>query len=567
MRNSTLRNGPGAILRRLGRDRSGTVITWVAASIVPLLVSVGLASDIARGFVLRSELSSALDAAALAGGRVFNADNRDEIIQQYFDANFPEDFLGSEVGELEIEAVSTPGEPDRLRVSASADMPTLFMRLVGFETFDVGTAAEVTRRNLGLQLAMVLDHTGSMDGSKIADLEDASLELIDILFGNETSGEHDLLNVAIIPYSAAVNVGDLGDAFIDKTDIPPEIFSNGNEDRRWKGCVQARDTFAPLSPDITVLDAGAHDISVEPPAAGGKWRPYLYPHWYDNQYKQLPFADDMDPTDPGQNAGSNIDDVEDAFAYRQGKGPFGEIWPLPDTDLSLGNDYTGPNIGCPARVLPFSNEHSVITDYIENNTHAWFRGGTIGSQGLVWGWRMLDPGAPFPNPVAYNDPTTVKALIMMTDGKNEIWRKPLNQYEDRDGDGIRVKDSDYDANDDDDDASDRPLSDYTAYGRLDHGRLGTTNVNEAAERVNLRMAKICHAMKAGGTGDQDKIIIYTVIFGNEATASNANSEALRDLYRECASKPANAFLAPSGADLQEAFETIGNDLANLHLSR
>jgi len=74
-------------------------------------------------------------------------------------------------------------------------------------------------------------------------------------------------------------------------------------------------------------------------------------------------------------------------------------------------------------------------------------------------------------------------------------------------------------------------------------------------------------MKEGGTGDQDKIIIYTVIFGNIATASNSGAEALRDLYRNCASKPANAFLAPSGAELQSAFETIGNDLANLHLSR
>jgi len=442
--------------------RSGSVITWVAVSIVPLLVSVGLASDVARGFVLRTELASALDAAALAGGRVFNADNRDEVIQNYFDANFPDDFLGAEVGELEIEAISDPDEPDRLKVSASAEMPTLFMRIAGFDNFDVGTAAEVTRENLGLQLTMVLDHTGSMAGSKIADLENASLELMDILFGDQTSSPHDKLDIAVVPYSAAVNVGDLGDSFIDKTNIPPQFFSSGNDDKIWKGCVQARETVTPLNSDITLLDSGAHDITVEGPAAGGKWVPYIYPHWYDNQYHSWPFADDMDPTDPGHNAGSNIDNVQDSFAYRQGKGPYGENWPQPDTNISLGNDYTGPNIGCPARILSFTNEYSVVTDYLENNTKPWRRGGTIGSQGLVWGWRLLDPNAPFANPVDYNDPTTVKALIMMTDGENQIWRKPLWDYEDRDGDGYRIRD--INDNGVEDEGADRPLSDAWTTG-------------------------------------------------------------------------------------------------------
>ncbi|WP_371864737.1 Tad domain-containing protein [Iodidimonas gelatinilytica] len=44
------------------------MLTWVAVSLIPLVVSVGGATDIARGFVLRSQLSTALDAAAWQAG-------------------------------------------------------------------------------------------------------------------------------------------------------------------------------------------------------------------------------------------------------------------------------------------------------------------------------------------------------------------------------------------------------------------------------------------------------------------------------------------------------------------
>ncbi|GAK32831.1 flp pilus assembly protein TadG [alpha proteobacterium Q-1] len=548
-----------SIPHRLWREKSGSMLVWVAVSLIPLVVSVGMATDIARGFVMRSQLNTALDAAALAGGRAFNLPSRDDDVRNYFAANFPSGFMGATLGELEIEPLEIPGEPERLRVSASVEMPTLFMKLVGIEEMSVGTSAEVTRENLGLQAVLVLDHTGSMKGSKINALEDASIDLVDILFGNKKNQPHDRLSIAIVPYSAAVNVGDLGSSFLDFSGIPPEFFYKPNDDRKWKGCVLARETLTSLSSNPNVLDVGAWDISLAPPAVGGKWRPYMYPHWYDNKYRSFPFQDDVDPRDPGKNAGSNLDGVFDAKAYRQGKGPDGEVWSNPNTNPSLGNAYTGPNIGCPAEVMTFNNNYDQVIDYIKDNTIAWSRGGTIGSEGLMWGWRMLDPEPPFPNMVPYNDPATVKALVMMTDGVNEVFRWPHNQYAKTASNGRRSEPEN--------DGSDMPESDYTAYGRLDDGRLGTTNINVAAEAINLRMIKACAAMKMGGVNGQDRVQIYTVIFGGFATENSPRARNLRELYQDCASRPANAFLAPSNEDLRSAFRTIGNDLANLHLSR
>lgn len=557
---SSLRRALALPATRFAGDRSGSMITWVAVSLVPLMVSAGLATDIARGFVLRSELSAALDAAALAGGRVFNADNRDEVIQQYFDANFPEGFMDAEVGELQIEAVSERGEPDRLRVSASANMPTLFMRVAGFDKFDVGTAAEITRENLGLQLAMVLDVTGSMCNpcSKIQALRNAATQLVDILFGD--NDESDKLEVAIIPYSQAVNVGDLGDAFIDRSNLPTELFAQGNDGRRWGGCVQARSTPGVLSDDASELESDAYDANLAPVSFGGKWKPYIYPHWNnrapyydDNRWRQFPFpTESWDPTDPGFEA--PIDASGNYFlpgvpeerqdfpgiggSYRNGDGPIRNRDPSdPDNweKYNLPSGNRGPNRNCPERLLEFTNAKSALNSYIGSKltTGGW----TIGNQGLVWGWRILDPDPPFANDVAYNDAQTIKALIMMTDGVNEI--------------GTTA---------------------YTAYGRLqpeesNHIGGGVDTPDEAVEEFDKRIKKICYAMKDGGLNGRDKVVIYTVIFGSVATSSSQQAENLRDIYRNCASKPANAFLAPSESELESAFQTIGNDLANLHLSR
>lgn len=538
-------------LRRLARNRRGSMVTWTAVALVPMLVAVGMATDMARGYLMRAKLNAALDAAALAGGRVMNSPTRDDDIRAYFNANFPAGYMNATLSPLNIEVIQEEGKADRLRVSATATVPTIFMSIAHVDEFNVGTAAEVTRENLGLQLVMVLDVTGSMRwNGKIEALRTASQDLVDILFGNNATS--DKLSVAIVPYSQAVNVGDLGDDFIDFSNLPPELRSEGNDGRRWAGCVQARPTPGVLSDDETVLEADAYDANLAPVSMGGKWKPYIYPHWnytspwWDyNPYRQLPFTGaNMDPTNPGYVAPPVLPSIpperQTIFgqSYRQGWGPRYRRDPMNPNNwqrYDLPSGGYGPNLNCPARLLDFTGSKTTLTNYIANNLNP--QGWTIGNLGLVWGWRLLDPSPPFPNPVPYNDPQTIKALIMMTDGKNEI--------------GATA---------------------YTAYGRLQpygypYNRLGVSDPADAVNEFNKRMKKICYAMKAGGTGGRDKVEVYTVILGSVATETSQQAEDLRQIYRNCASRAANAFLAPSNSDLQAAFQAIGNDLANLHLSR
>ena len=101
-------------LRRFLLRQDGGSSLMVGFLIVPLIAAIGLATDASRGFLVKSRLSSSLDAAALAGGKVYFADDRNSDIADYFRANYPSDFLNGQLSPLQIVEQKAPGEPERL---------------------------------------------------------------------------------------------------------------------------------------------------------------------------------------------------------------------------------------------------------------------------------------------------------------------------------------------------------------------------------------------------------------------------------------------------------------------
>jgi hypothetical protein len=68
------------------------------------------------------------------------------------------------------------------------------------------------------------------------------------------------------------------------------------------------------------------------------------------------------------------------------------------------------------------------------------------------------------------------------------------------------------------------------------------------------MSALCTAMKA------KNIIIYTIVV-------EVPSDPTKLLYRNCATKPEFAFVAPKASDLQAIFRQIATQLTNLRLAR
>ncbi|MDJ0942145.1 MAG: pilus assembly protein TadG-related protein [Kiloniellales bacterium] len=191
---------------RFAKAEDGTAIVLLGFSVFVLVGAAGLAFDAGRGYMLNARLSQAVDAAALAGGRSLSIGGGGDykaIIKKYFKANLPDGYMGADVQEPTI-TLSTEG--DEIEVFATATVPTTLMRVLGSKSMKIDARAVVHRAVKGMEVALVLDNSGSMSGSKMGDLKDSSKLLVDILYGDNETVED--LYVSLVPFSGRTNVKD-----------------------------------------------------------------------------------------------------------------------------------------------------------------------------------------------------------------------------------------------------------------------------------------------------------------------------------------------------------------------
>lgn len=95
----------------------------------PSLLICGFGIDFARAYMVQARLSRAVDAAALAGGRVFFDEHRDSHVGRFFDAAFPRDYLGAHPSPIDVTVDPNEGT---LTVSARATVRRHFHELFGW---------------------------------------------------------------------------------------------------------------------------------------------------------------------------------------------------------------------------------------------------------------------------------------------------------------------------------------------------------------------------------------------------------------------------------------------------
>ncbi len=188
---------------QLGRDQRGAVAAVVALILVPLVIAVGIAIDVGRALSARTSLGTALDAAALAAAQETSENAALATLQRYLRANYDESRWGT------LSAFHVTRGDLTLGVDARATVPTTLLRVLGLNEIEVAAEAEVAVGGSNLEVALVLDITGSMAGRPIKDLKAAANDLIDIIVRHEQTPFYS--KVSIVPYSMGVNVGILAD--------------------------------------------------------------------------------------------------------------------------------------------------------------------------------------------------------------------------------------------------------------------------------------------------------------------------------------------------------------------
>lgn len=449
----------------------GVVAPTVALMFAALIAAVGASTDYARAQLVQAKLSDTLDAAGLAAGATINsADPRDAALN-YFSVNFPASYMQSSAA---LTGVTQNATKTTLTLTATATVPTVFMQMMGIDSIPVSATTEITRKSSGLELALVMDNTGSMAGTKIASVITDAQELTNILFGDDETRPD--LWIGLVPFSQAVNVGPTRSNWVNSTYKALDWGPSGSS--AWAGCVNAR------------VQSG-EDITDDPPGTT-LFDAYYWPSDSTNKWKTT--------------------------TVKKGK---------TTTTYKTFTPTLGPNAYCPQQVQIMSNDKATVLAGIGTMQA---RGNTHIDLGAVWGWRMLSPrwrgvwgGTMDANnlPLDYSTPYMEKAVVIMTDGDNTM-----------------------------------SSSIFTAYGYLSQAELGTTNATTAVQKLDSDLTAVCTAMKSHG------IKIYTILFDVAAGDTNAIN-----LLQGCATEPDYFFNSPTEADLEVAFQQIGDSLSNLRINK
>jgi Flp pilus assembly protein TadG len=509
-------------LRRLGqfrRDENGVVLILFILMFVPILLVVAVAVDYSQVLVIKRQLTGAVDAAALTVAQMPDLDDEEARAkaENFIRAHYPDASIGSL---MSFNVVRSSGTVD---VTAAAEMPTSFLRIAGQDKLEVTVSSRAMMHQSKLEIVMVLDNTGSMDDKvngvrKMDALKTAANTLVTTLFGN--AAESAYVKIGLVPFALAVNVGKANLAlhpdWFDTAAPRPLNTEQVQVDagythvfqlftalqKEWKGCVRAR------LGGLHVTDTAPAD------AAGAQFTPY--------------FAPDEPVVSNNTFFSNNYLNWSGSTELRYKKFSFYKNFPDWNR-FSTG----GPNDGCPdAQIQPLTNVKSTITDAL---TAMQPKGGTVVPEGLAWGWRVISPGKPFTEGVPYDDPETIKVIILLTDGKNDVGGGRYAGYG----------------------------SVYSAFGYAENGHIGRTDGGDAEVTLNGYTATLCQSIKANKDDDatDEDIVIYSI--GFDIAAGSTIDTAMRN----CASAPSKYFNAPSTDQLQGAFESIALGLTKLRLAR
>ncbi|KRB52340.1 MAG: pilus assembly protein TadG-related protein [Pseudomonadota bacterium] len=517
------------------RDERGATAVFFAFGLLLLApATLGLV-DVYLSSTQRAQLQDALDTATLYAARSDKTTSAD--LKIIGDAALKANLKLPEGQTLVASNFVLDGI--KLVGTASVTAPSVGPQL--WTKADLAAESEVLRNSNNVEVALVLDTTGSMNASMI-DLRAAAKDLVGLVVKDQQPPLVPYYTkVALVPYSVGVNMGAYADkargalrqptAISGVTKASPAVVTSVNH-----GLVNGEKVF--------IDKVGGMEASKNTSALNGK---EFTVSGVTRDSFELSGVDSSKYT--AYSSGGTAYCIAagcQLYSFTNVSGSTKRFWGRPcaterigteaytdvaPTTALVGRHYAGgesttpaSNTGCNSgEIVPLTSTKKTLIDKI---TSLNSDGSTAGQIGLAWGWYMVSPkwNGVWPDgsvPAAYTQPQTLKVVILMTDGAfNTAYCN-----------GVNSKSSGFGQN------SDRINCD-------------ATNGDPFAQARSL-----CTNMKAQG------IILYTVGFDVGAEVGVA------DLMRNCASSPANVYLPGTGADLKIAFRTIAQDINSLRISK
>ncbi|MGI9408308.1 MAG: pilus assembly protein TadG-related protein [Hyphomicrobiaceae bacterium] len=195
---------------RIRKDERGTVAMIFGLMLIPIALFAGVAVDISRVYGVSSFVSSAIDGTALATARQLQLrDMTDAEVQVFAQTRYDALISGKANTQVQYQpliVVVNRGD-ETVEISTTSIVNNFFATLAGHDTFTVNETTTVSYNTVVVELAMVLDVTGSMSGTKIDGLKLAANDVVDLMIPDTPKTKSN--RIALAPYSAAVNAGSL----------------------------------------------------------------------------------------------------------------------------------------------------------------------------------------------------------------------------------------------------------------------------------------------------------------------------------------------------------------------
>ena len=517
------------LARRYANNRSGSVATLAALALIPVMIAAGAGLDVSRAMMGRGTLQDALDSTALMLAHLPSSTPTGTLQtkgQAWLNANLNDSGLGT------VTLVITPAT-GKIVLDASSGVPTVISKLAGINNVPVKAHSEVKWGLNHVEVALVLDNTGSMRGTKLDTLKSAANELVDTLFDSTDNSDGNALKISVVPFSMTVKIGSgvtelnsyknatwMSGVLPYTGNYSADIFTAANTNRftlfddmdeSWGGCVEAR----PAPYDV-------QDTAPNTSVKNTLFVPYFAPDEPDDD--RVIESTGRRGTNYYSFPNSYINDDVGNATYSAAN------WKTPQGQKSkCAKDTTwddGPNEGCAGlqSLLRLSTTKSTVKAKISAMNAS---GNTNVAFGAMWGWHTLSPNTPFADGVAYNNATTKKIMVVLTDGDN--------------------------VNSD----TDTPNhSTYSGLGYIWQKRLEGADENsdngERTDAMDARLALLCTNAKAAG------VVIYTVRIDLDGAAPPA--------LMNCATNSTMFYDVPDVANLSGAFDAIAGSIGKLRIS-
>lgn len=596
---------PSAALRRFTARAAHTgrsfvtdthgAIAIAAAGVVPLLLLFGFgAVEFQRYSAVRSTVQDGLDAAALA---VAKSNLTDPVQLEALGRAVLAAHMRSDRG-LTLSSFKVRVENGVVVTDAAVGVSPIISDIFTAGQLQVRGHSEVLRESSGLEVALVLDTTGSMaTNNRIGIAKTAAKTFIDKMSeANGTTTGTNPVRIGIVPFANTVNVGPASQApgatWLDQNAQSPihaEVFHRGETGGPlltpqeswptgvpnrftlftqlgvpWGGCVESR----PAPFDVT--DAGPS--SAQP---GTLFVPYFSPDEPDQVLNARTYNTSLPDTPPVQAyayANSYVEDVRRAlrgysFNTTTGAARLGAPWP----NFTVAGNDPATIIQAFYRYAAGNNDAAMGWRGVQGRL-AKYAGGAANTRLDLTDGRGPNRGcAVRPMTRLSTNYAALKSDIesLTVGGPTNIpmglawgWHlvspnMPFGASPASDTSARRVVVLMTDGDNSlwspvDGDVGNMNRSEYGGAGYSWQNRVGSTS-NDRTAALNARLALLCTNMRNA------KITVYTIRV--EVTGGSP------DLLRNCATDPGMFFDVKQASELTTTFDKIARSIQNLRISK